>query len=132
MPFFVSSSTSAKSAWQIDDETVADDAGDPGMKDAGRDQTQDELRAVDVDGMAGVVSALIPRDDREMWRQQIDDFAFAFIAPLRAEHCQVHNRTTILPANDFSTRARAENARGDASQAKKIFYFQIDNARAAS
>ena len=40
----------------------------------------------DVHGVAGVVSALIARDDREMRRQQIDDLALAFVAPLRAEH----------------------------------------------
>ena len=53
--------------------------------------------AVDVDGMAGVVSALIPRDDREMRREQIDDLAFAFVAPLRAEHCQVHIGLRFYP-----------------------------------
>ncbi len=75
---------------RIDDDAVADDAGDAGMQDARRDQPQDELRAVDVDGVAGVVSALVPRDDREMRRQQIDDLALAFIAPLRAENCEIH------------------------------------------
>ena len=48
---------------RIDDHAVADDAGDAGMQDAGRNQPQDELLAVDVDGVPGVVSALIPRDD---------------------------------------------------------------------
>ena len=46
----------------------------------------------DVDGVAGVVSALIARDDVEARRQQIDDLSFAFVAPLRAEHSEIHNR----------------------------------------
>ena len=81
---------------RIDDDAVADDAGDAGMQDAGRNQAQDELRAVDVDRVAGVVSALIARDDRKVRRQQIDDLAFAFIAPLRAEHGEIHKRSKIL------------------------------------
>ena len=40
--------------------------------------------AVDVDGVTGVVAALIARDDVEARRQQIDDLALAFVAPLRA------------------------------------------------
>ena len=75
---------------RIDDDAVADDAGDAGMQDAGRNQPQDELRAADVHRVAGVVSALIARDDREMRREQVDDFAFAFIAPLRTEHREIH------------------------------------------
>ena len=35
--------------------------------------------------MAGVVSALVTDDDVEALRQQIDDLAFAFIAPLGAD-----------------------------------------------
>jgi hypothetical protein len=70
---------------RIDDDPIADDAGDARMKDAGRNEPEDELRAADVDGMAGVVSALVTRDKGKMRRQQIDDLAFAFIAPLRAE-----------------------------------------------
>ena len=89
---------------RIDDDAVADDAGDAGMQDAGRNQAQHELRAVDVDGVAGVVSALIPRDDREMRRQQIDDLAFAFVAPLRAEHREIHIGLRFYGLSTASTR----------------------------
>ena len=75
---------------RIDDDAVADDARDAGMQDAGRNQTQDELPAVDVHRVAGVVSALIAGDDRKVRREQVDDLAFAFIAPLRAENREVH------------------------------------------
>ena len=50
---------------RIDDHAVADDAGDAVVQDAGRQQPQHELPSVGVDGVAGVVSALIARDDRE-------------------------------------------------------------------
>jgi len=36
--------------------------------------------------VTGVVSALITADDGEMWCEEIDDLAFAFIAPLSTEH----------------------------------------------
>ena len=70
---------------RIDDEAVADDARDARVQNAGRDQPQHEFRAVDVHGVAGVVSALIARDDRKLWREEIDDLPFAFVAPLRSE-----------------------------------------------
>src|SRR5262249_23993914 len=80
----------AEQRLRIDDDAVADDAGDAGGQDAGRNPPQDELRAVHEDRVARVVSALVAADDREMRRQQIDDLAFAFIAPLRAEDHQIH------------------------------------------
>jgi len=33
--------------------------------------------------VAGVVATLISRDDIESLRKQVDDFALAFVAPLR-------------------------------------------------
>ena len=76
---------------RVDDDAVADHADDAWMEDAGRYQPQDELRPAEVDGVAGVVTALIPRDDVEMWREQIDDLALAFVAPLGAQDREVHN-----------------------------------------
>jgi hypothetical protein len=75
---------------RIDDDAVADDAGDAVMQDAGRQQPQNELPAVGVDRVSGVVAALIARDDREVRRQQVDDLALALVSPLRAEHGDVH------------------------------------------
>ena len=74
---------------QVDDKTVADDAGDPGMKDAGGNQPEDKLCSVDVHGVSGVVSALIPRHDIERLAKEIDDFSLAFVAPLRADDGEV-------------------------------------------
>ena len=71
---------------RIDDHAVADDTGDAAVQNAGRDQAQHELHAVHVDGVAGVVSALVTADDGKMWREEIDDLAFAFVTPLSAEH----------------------------------------------
>jgi hypothetical protein len=81
---------------RIDHDAIADDADHAGMKDAGGNQMQDEFPAADVHGVAGVVSALIPRHDLEVRRQQIDDLPFAFIAPLGAEHAQIHAARMII------------------------------------
>ena len=79
-----------KERLRIDHDAVANHAGDAGMQDARRDQAQDELRAVDIDRVPGVVPPLLSRDDREVRRQQIDNFALALITPLRAENGQIH------------------------------------------
>ena len=81
---------------------------------------QDELLAVDVDRVAGVVSALIARDDRKARRQQVDDLALALVAPLGAQHCDVRchahivfhrpagcDRQKFFATQDAATRDRA-------------------------
>ena len=75
-----------KQRLRIDDHAVADDAGDALVQNAGRQQPQDELPPVGVDGVPGVVPALVARDDRKVRRQQIDDLSLALVAPLRAQH----------------------------------------------
>src|SRR6187200_99774 len=62
------------------------------MQDAGWNQVQDELLALDINGVSGVVTALIARNCREVRRQHVDDLALAFVAPLRPEHCDVRLR----------------------------------------
>src|SRR5262249_20130296 len=71
---------------RIYDNTIADDAGDPGMQDTGRNEAENELGSVCVHGVAGVVTTLITSNDREAGRQQVDDLALAFVAPLRTDH----------------------------------------------
>src|SRR2546423_3827025 len=45
--------------------------------------------------MAGVVTALIAHDNIEALGQQIDDLAFAFIAPLGANDCDNHETKEV-------------------------------------
>ena len=87
IPACASSSISAKSAGGSTTTPLPMTQVMPSMQDAGRQQPQHELASVGVDGVAGVVAALIAGDDREVRRQQIDDLALAFVAPLRSEHC---------------------------------------------
>ena len=75
---------------RIDDDPVADDADDAGVQNSRWNQVEDELLPADVDRVSGVVAALISRDHAKMRRQQVHDFALAFIAPLGAEHTEIH------------------------------------------
>ena len=62
------------------------------MKDARRDEMEDELLALHVDRMSRVVPALVARDGGEMRGEHVDDLALAFVAPLRPEYCDVRLR----------------------------------------
>ena len=43
------------------------------------------------DGVTGVIAALAADDDVRLAGQDVDDFAFAFIAPLRADQNRVRH-----------------------------------------
>ena len=90
---------------RIDHHAVADDAGDAVVEDAGRQQPQHELASVGIDGVAGIVAALVTGDDRKVGREQVDDLAFALVSPLGAEHRDVHKRL-ILPSLSASRSLR--------------------------
>ena len=75
---------------RIDHDAVADDAGDARMQNAGRDEMEDELGSLHQHRVAGVMPALVARDRRKVRRQHVDDLPFALVAPLRAQHCDVH------------------------------------------
>lgn len=69
-----------------DHHAIADQAQRVVAQDAGRDQMQDGLLAIDDECMAGVMAALEADDRTDFFGKQIDDLALAFIAPLGTEH----------------------------------------------
>jgi hypothetical protein len=78
--------------FRIDDHAVADDAELFGVQSARWDQMQHRLLAIDDQGMTGIVAALKTHDDVGIVGKKVDDFAFAFVAPLSAYDCYVgHN-----------------------------------------
>ena len=103
---------------RVDDDAVADQAGDAGMQDARGNQVEHELLAADVDGVAGVVAALVAADDREVRGQQIDDLALAFVAPLGAQHGDVH--VTAIRAGGAFLRAGARPSAGHTSASVQL------------
>ena len=75
----------------VEHHAVADDAELVLAQDAGRDEVQHRLLALDDDRVAGVVAAGVTHDDLRRLREHVNDFAFAFIAPLGAdENCVCH------------------------------------------
>ena len=62
------------------------------MQDARRKEPQNYFRGADIHGVAGIVSALIARDDGEVRRQEVYDLALALISPLRPDYSDVHGR----------------------------------------
>src|SRR5262249_6454644 len=75
---------------RIDHNAVANDADDARMQDAGGNQPKDELRSRYENRVAGIVAALVTRDEVEPRRQQIDDLSLTFVTPLGAEHSEIH------------------------------------------
>jgi hypothetical protein len=66
------------------------------MEDPRRQQPKNDLRVADVDGVTGVMTALIARHDGKVRRQEVDDLALAFISPLRAKYGNVHRGTFYI------------------------------------
>jgi len=88
----------------IDDDAVADDAHFAFAKDAGRDEMQDVFLFADEDRVSRVVTALRAHDDVGVTGEDIDDFAFAFVAPLGAYQDRIcHSWCGPRPLRDFPT-----------------------------
>src|SRR5262249_11356165 len=61
------------------------DVQDIGAEDADWEEVGGVFFVADADGVAGVGAAAVADDDIGLLGQKIDDFALAFIAPLKAE-----------------------------------------------
>ena len=70
---------------QIDHDTVRDHRDHVFVQDAGGHELQCVPLAVDDDGVARVVAALVAHDVGVLLRQQVDDLGFALIAPLGSD-----------------------------------------------
>jgi hypothetical protein len=70
----------------IDDDTGADDGVLLRAKNAAGDELENEAIFANDDGVTGVVAASNSYDVIERAREIVNNFAFAFIAPLRAHH----------------------------------------------
>ena len=68
----------------VQNDSISDNAFCSRSQNAGGDEVKDVFGASDNDGVAGVIPALAAYDDFSSFGKEIDDFAFAFIAPLSA------------------------------------------------
>ena len=80
---------------QVEDDAVADHRQLAAAHDAGGQQRQFVGLAVDDERMAGVVAALEADDDVGLLGQPVDDLAFAFVAPLGADHHHIRHRDIL-------------------------------------
>jgi len=90
----------------VDHEAVADDVDHVRPEDAGGNQVEHIMLAADFDGMARVVAALKADDHIHIARQNVDQLAFSFIAPLGSDqnvnrHISPCNKVLI---SDMKTR----------------------------
>ena len=77
---------------RVNDHAIADDAQFALAQDAGRHEVQDIFLPADENGVAGVVAAGVTDDDIRLLGEHINDFAFAFVAPLGANENRIcHN-----------------------------------------
>ena len=76
----------------VDDHTVAHDAHHVRAQDARGQQVQNELAPLVLDGMAGVVAALVAHHDVIILAEQVHHTALALIAPVDPCDCSKHNR----------------------------------------
>ncbi len=90
---------------RIDDDAVADDAGLAPAQDAGGDEVQHIFLPFEVDGVAGVVAALRANDHVRLLGQHVNDFAFAFVAPLGAHQYCIGHMVTENPRTHIRGQA---------------------------
>ena len=82
------------------------------MHDARGDQTQDGLLAVNDEGMPGIMAAVEAHHPGSLFRQPIDDFALAFVAPLSADHDNILAHLKSLINLNWGSSLRAVQSSG--------------------
>ena len=75
---------------RVHHDAVADDADLAFVEDATRNETQDALHTLGDDGVAGVGAALVAHHVVRLVRQDVDDLAFALVAPLGPDQNRIH------------------------------------------
>ena len=76
----------AEEGFRREDDAVAEVADGRGMHDAGRNETENGLLAVDHERVTGIVTAVEADDAGDLFGQPVNDLALAFVAPLSADH----------------------------------------------
>ena len=79
-------SASSSEHVQVNNDAVTDDGGDAFGEDSGGQEVQRVLFAVNNDGVSGVVTSVELHDEVGVLAELVSGLAFAFVAPLGAEH----------------------------------------------
>ena len=97
---------------RVDHDAVADRAQLARVEDPGRDQVELPVHAVAHDGVPGVVAALEADHEVRLLREEVDDLAFALVAPLGAhDHDSGHVVEMSLRRSRAVAAARSAGCR---------------------
>ena len=113
---------------RIDHHAVADDRKLALSNDAGRQQRKLVGRAVDDQGVAGIMAALETHNDVGLLRQPVDDLAFAFVAPLGSDNHDIRHQDPfpapapghLKPGATGQVHLRIKEALLEASQSPRL------------
>jgi hypothetical protein len=101
---------------RVQHDAVADDAFAVGAQHAAGDKLQHEFLALDDDGVSGIMTAGVTGDGGKLPAEHIHNLAFAFVAPLGAEHhCCLRSHEFHFPGSTGS--GGGNRCRGEAIQA---------------
>jgi len=81
-PLFLEVVYLAEQYRRVNGDTITDDAGNPGIKDAGGDKVQAELAVVVNDGVSRVITAGKTYHHPGFFRQEVDHLALPLVSPL--------------------------------------------------
>ena len=81
---------------RIDHHAVADDRKLALSNNSGRQQRKFVSRAVDDQSVAGIMATLETDNDIGLFRQPVDDLAFAFVAPLGSDNHDIRHQDPSL------------------------------------
>ena len=90
---------------RIHHDAVADNTSFFRAQNAGRHKVQNIFLSFNVDRVAGVITALRAHNDIGLLRQYINDFAFAFIAPLGANQNRIRHNFNKNPRTGVRGKA---------------------------
>ena len=95
---------------RVDDDAVADDRRDVRVEDAARDELELEHLAVDDQGVAGVVAALVAHDHLAFLGEVVGELALALVTPVASEHDGSGHQLAPVDGSR-ATRTRGGNTR---------------------
>jgi hypothetical protein len=125
---------------RIEHDSVANHAAATLPQHTARDELQDKLLAVDGDRVSRIMTAGITRHNLEALGQNVNDFAFAFVAPLRSDYdCRLSSFQIATPiaireivaCRPSASKRRVEQAFRPASEPADLLFHPLRSATSA-
>lgn len=81
--------------FRVEDHAVSDDVHDAFAEDTDGEEVGGVFLVTDADGVTGVGSAAVAGDKVDVVGEEVDDFAFAFVAPLKTDDTRITGRKQV-------------------------------------